>query len=117
MAGGGLLLVTWEHVYPQAEDIWGRTLTDLWDMNIASGTYPANGYSLDPAKWGQLNRFKTITDVYFSSSEVVSLPISWDYDAVNLSVRGYQQGAAAGPFTELTGTVGPFELRCRFFGF
>lgn len=117
MAGGGLLLVTWEHTYPQAEDIWGRTITDLWDMMIASGTYPANGYSLDPANWGQLNRFKIITDAYFSAAETTGLPIYWDYDVTNKSVRGYQQGAGAGPLTELTGAVGPFELRCRFYGF
>jgi hypothetical protein len=117
VAGGGLSLMTWEHSFPQAEDVWGRTPTDLWDVAIASGAYPTNGYSLDPANWGQLNRFKTITDVYFSGVDAPNLAINWTYDSTNKSMRGYQQGGGAGPMTELSGTVGPFELRCRFFGF
>ncbi len=118
MAGGGIALLTIADVVG-TEDIFGRTMTDVNDITIASGTYPANGYTLDPTKLGQLNRFKTITEVYFSPKTVATLGIVWFYDIVNKSMRGYQNGPTVfvpGALVELTGTVGPFQLRCRFFG-
>lgn len=117
MAGGGVSLLTFTHGPGQVEDFFGRTPTDVWDITIASGTYPANGYTLDPANLGQLNRFKTITEVYVSYKTTASLGITWEYDIVNKSLRGYQTAAAAGALAELSGTVGPFQLRCRFLGF
>jgi hypothetical protein len=117
MAGGGITLLTFLHGPGQVEDFFGRTPTDVWDVTIASGTYPANGYTLDPANLGQLNRFKVITEVYFSPKTTATLGVLWEYDIANKSMRGYQQGAGAGALTELTGTVGPFQLRCRFYGF
>jgi hypothetical protein len=117
VAGGGVNLMTFTHGPGQVEDIWGRTLTDVWDVAIISGTYPTNGYTLDPALLGQLNRFKAVTEAYFSSKTASTLAIYWDYDVTNKSFRGFQDGAGAGALTELTGTVGPFSLRIRVLGF
>lgn len=117
MAGGGVTLLTFTHGPGQVEGFLDQALTDVWDITIANGTYPTNGYTMDPANLGQLNRFKNITEIYVGYKTTASLGVTWQYDIVNKSLRGYQNAAGVGALAELSGTVGPFQLRCRFIGF
>lgn len=103
MAGGGATLLTLALV-ANSEDIWGKTLTSVWDITIASGAYPTNGYTLDPVNLGQLSRFKSISDAYFGARGAGALGYLYLYDPINKSVRLYTAGGTiAVPTVTVTG--------------
>ena len=115
MAGGTGMVLT---PILGTEDFWGHFIVQTFIGSIASAAYPTNGYSVDPATVGQLNRFKVIDNADIAGGTNAS-GISWGYDYINKSIRGYQNAAGAGALAELSSTFpssGTALLKITFYG-